>query len=326
MHGTLRFLSRHVHGLLLLCPFLLAGCGEYEYIRNSYTVNKAVYPPSTATANSAPTAVLPEKLLPAVPLPTNQLWLEAGCYIDATALGSSPCTQQIIMDVLRLPHSPAGDIRECFNASLKMNIRFEIDSSLQVNGPPSRCTLLNRFADIRPATDSATLNIIITLSPYHLTRSTRLAIAASIIHELLHAYFFYRSAEAWGNPLKEQQLAADFPLLKSFQLYKRYVPGNHHEQMAQRYIDKMARALREFQLVSEQSLLPLQPYARRLELDDYYKAIAWAGLAGSIKGDITKAWTDFKAKHQKTAEAYEIIIAAEHNCTVLSATKNKCGQ
>lgn len=324
---TLRFLSKHVYWLLLIIPVFLLSCGEYEYVRSAYPAKKAV--PSSQTSIPIPAAIrpgpLPVNIIPALPLPPAQIWLSPGCLIDATALENSPCTQQIIADVLQLQYSPTGEIRECFNEDLKMNIRFEIDSTLPVYGTPSRCILKRERDTGVQQTDSTTLNIRILLNPNHLAKSTRLSIAGSIIHEMLHAYFFYRCVDAAGDPVKEQHLAIDLPFLKPFYLYKqRYVPGNHHEQMAQHYIDKMAAALKEYQLITEESLQPLQLYSRRLGVDDYYKALAWGGLASSVKGDITTAWTAFKTSRPKTAQLYEIIMSAEHNCTVLSASKNRC--
>lgn len=324
---TLRFLSSHVYWLLLIIPLFLLSCGEYEYVRSAYPVKKAAYkvqPPTSLPAANKPGPV-PLNILPAIPLPPAQIWLSPGCLIDATALDDSPCTRQIIADVLQLQYSPTSEIRECFNEDLKMHIRFEIDSSLLAYGTPSKCILKRERDSGVQQTDSTTLHIRIILNPYHLARSTRLSIAGSIIHEMLHAYFFYRCVDAAGDPVKEQHLAIDLPFLKPFYLYKqRYVQGNHHEQMAQNYIDKMAAALKEYQLITEESLQPMQLYSRRLGVDDYYKALAWGGLASSVNGDITSAWTAFKASHAKTAQAYEIIMSAEHNCTVLSASKNRC--
>lgn len=325
MHGTLRFMGRHVYRLLLASPIFLSACGEYEYIRTAYPVNKASHSPQTPTSLlPEPPGINPVSISPVTP-PPSQEWLTPGCFIDATALKNSPCTQRIIADVLKLRHSPAAELRDCFNSRLKMNIRFTIDSSLQVYGTPSRCILVR--------TDSAagicepdpfTVNIRIVLNPYHLSRSTRLSIAGSILHEMLHAYFFYRCADAAGDPFKEQLLATELPYLKPFRLNKPYVAGNHHEQMARNYIGKMAAALKEYEMISSESLQPLMQYSRRLEIDDYYKAVAWGGLGGSVNGDITRAWTDFKKANPKTAQAYEIIVSAEHNCTVLSASKCKC--
>lgn len=112
-------------------------------------------------------------------------------------------------------------------------------------------------------------------SPYNYTiyistnyeDKTKLFIAASMLHELVHAYFMSLFDDYHnGNP-PNPNAYNDFAVL--FQLYvdKTYPSSNsvaHHEQMAIDYVDAIASALQEYQ-----PGLPQQVY------DD----LAWGGLS-----------------------------------------------
>ena len=100
--------------------------------------------------------------------------------------------------------------------------------------------------------------------------------------------------------------------------------GNQHEQMATNFIDKMAAALKEYKLISDNDLQQMRAIYPNLDIDTYYKAMAWAGLTGDVNGDITKAWEIFQTNNPTEAQMYRVIIAAEENATNLAPSQEKC--
>lgn len=169
------------------------------------------------------------------------------------------------------------------------------------------------------------MNINIKLSPSHIANSTKLSIAETIIHEMIHAYFYYRSIEANGDSLKEQILANELGFLKP---YNPNLPpstfGNQHEQMAASYIQEISNSLKEYKLISNSDLHEIQNIFPSITTETYYQALAWAGLNGDINGFITKAWEVFESNNPSTAQMYSVIISAEENATNLAASHEKC--
>jgi hypothetical protein len=61
-----------------------------------------------------------------------------------------------------------------------------------------------------------------------------------------------------------------------------------------------------------------------LTIDEYYEAMAWAGLNGTTNGSITKAWETFQQSNLTKAQMFNEIIQAEENANYYSASKEKC--
>ncbi|MCB0714492.1 MAG: hypothetical protein KDC06_00625 [Chitinophagaceae bacterium] len=243
--------------------------------------------------------------------------------IDLTGLNDYPCTKTIATNVVNLNNSTIGLIQNLFSQSTKFNLNFLVDPTL--NNPGNTSVIPGYYTINGTSGELAYLNVTIKISPTHLANSTKLSIAHTIIHEMIHAYFFYRSFEANGDSVKEENLANELGFLKP---YDPNAPnstyGNQHEQMAASFVTQIANALKEYKLISDSDLTNIRSLYPNLDIDTYYTALAWAGLTGDINSYITKSWKDFEATDSATAQMYKVIITAELNATPLAASKDKC--
>ena len=123
-------------------------------------------------------------------------------------------------------------------------------------------------------------------SPYNYTiyvnpdyaGKTKLFIASIMFHELLHAYFLSIIDDYRANPNNNQNLYNLSSLPSLFQAYcdKKYppVPGTaqniHHLEMANSYVNALARALQEYQTGT--------PVPAATNPDQIYTDLAWGGL------------------------------------------------
>lgn len=118
------------------------------------------------------------------------------------------------------------------------------------------------------------------------TGKTKLFIAASMFHELVHTYFLSIVDDYKSNPNNNQNLynLNSFPSL--FQAYcdKKYPPALgvsqnlHHLEMANYYVDAIARALQEYQTGI--------PVATGSSPQQIYSDLAWGGLNGTPVFDV----------------------------------------
>lgn len=142
---------------------------------------------------------------------------------------------------------------------------------------------------------------------------------------MIHAYFHYRSIDAYGDSVKEEALANELGFLKP---YDPNAPnstyGNQHEQMAATYVSIIATALKEYKLISDTDLTEIRNLYPNLDINTYYTALAWAGLTDDVNGYITKSWKDFETNNATTAQMYKVIITSELYGTSLAASKDKC--
>ena len=119
------------------------------------------------------------------------------------------------------------------------------------------------------------------------TGKTKLFTAALIFHEMIHAYFLSIVDDYKSNPNNNQYLynLNSFPSL--FQAYcdKKYPPAPgmsqnvHHLEMANYYVDAIARALQEFQTGI--------PVTDGTSPQQIYSDLAWGGLNGTPVFDAT---------------------------------------
>lgn len=103
---------------------------------------------------------------------------------------------------------------------------------------------------------------------------TKLFIAASMLHELVHAYFMSLFDDYHnGNP-PNPNAYNDFAYLFDLYVNKKYPnsqsPSIHHQQMAIDYADAIARALQEY----DTGL----PVSENQQPDQVYSDLAWGGL------------------------------------------------
>ena len=242
--------------------------------------------------------------------------------IDYTGLASYPCTQGIVTSVVGLQNSTINLIENVFSQSTKYNLSFNIDPTLTAAGSTHREP---RFYNFGSQNIFAYLDVTINLSYELISRGTKFSIAQTVMHEMIHAYFSYRSIDANGDPVKEAKLAHELGFLEPYDPNadtSRY--GDQHEQMASKYIQEMVVALKEYKFISEQDLTDMRSRFPNLTLDEYYEAMAWSGLNEDDKGSITKAWDTFKKKDPNKAFMYNEIIQEEQIGGSKNASKEKC--
>lgn len=264
------------------------------------------------------------------PIPLTVDWFNAlpPYSIDVTGLASYPCAQNIAQSVIQLNNSTIQIIKDVFSESVKYNIFFDVDQSLAGTNTNGHTTPNPTYI---PLSDNqqgplVQIDMSIHLNPDILTASTKLYIAETIIHEMIHSYFFYRSNDANGDPIKTQKLAADLGFLKPWDPSSpasNY--GNQHEQMATTYIQKIVAALKEYKLITDQDLDPLRnTYFPGATLEDFYTAMAWEGLTTANGNDITMAWHTFKEQKPIIAVQYSNIMNFERLTTTVAPSKEKC--
>lgn len=122
--------------------------------------------------------------------------------------------------------------------------------------------------DVLEKSNGSTFNTTITLDTYYMQTATKLAIARTVIHEMIHAYLKMRC-----NREKYKEFGSEYigGLLTAY-ANKNCENCNeneiHHEYMGQ-YVDAMAASLQEWD----------KKYGTRTDLGwEYYRAMAFGGL------------------------------------------------
>jgi hypothetical protein len=117
----------------------------------------------------------------------------------------------------------------------------------------------------------STNNYLITVANDSYTSSTQLFRAASLIHEIIHAYY-HSVVDDNKNPTTTP--LNNFPALYQAYELKKYPGGAtvaQHDQMAKDYVDAMALALQEYYINNKPLLFPLASY-------EVFTDLAWGTL------------------------------------------------
>ncbi|MNK22241.1 hypothetical protein D3C87_405150 [compost metagenome] len=145
---------------------------------------------------------------------------------------------------------------------------YEVDIRTEAfpGGTPAATTYA-----INPATGiRKRYNYVIRLSPDYTTTANKLSRASILIHELIHAYFLSLIDDAaYGVPNASEEIATMFEAYVT----KNFGPNSemiHHELMANKYVDIIARAIQEFHTGN---IVP-----DNTEPNEVYKDLAWGGL------------------------------------------------
>lgn len=246
--------------------------------------------------------------------------------IDISSDELGPCLNGIITDLLGQQNSVIKTIKNLFSESTKFNLKFTLDNSIPTiaKAEPfpyyvTKNSVAGKFSK---------LDVEIKINPAHLNESTKMAIAETIIHELIHSYFFYRQTDANGDLIKTMQLTKDLGFLKPFDPNANpsiYGSASQHEQMAANYVTEIANSLKEYRLITDADLSAIKTIYPTITVNDYYEALAWGGLTTSPNGiAITKAWENFSNNNAQKASNYQIVISAEENGTNLAPSQTKC--
>lgn len=155
----------------------------------------------------------------------------------------------VLFDIKNLKDGKMGEILAKFSATDARWVWKVREGSL----PPNT----NAITQIKPG------GVVTTLNYSNLKGATKLSVARTLIHEMIHAYLvLYFRYDSTANATYPRMVAA----------YRAQIPAPqlndvHHQEMAVSFVDEIALALRE--------------YGRTLGLevaDSVYTDLAWGGL------------------------------------------------
>lgn len=244
--------------------------------------------------------------------------------IDVSGLAQFPCIQELVNSIISLNNSTIKIIKDIFNESTKFDIKFVLKPNLGVAAKTVNTSLA--YIQLPGQTQKlARLKFDLQLDPNYFTTSTKLYLAESIIHEMIHTYFSYRQTDAYGDPVKTQLLEQQLSFLKPYDPNGSSAVSSQHEQMAASYTDQIAEALRQYRLLAESDLNIWRSQYPGITVNDYYKALAWGGLTKDPSGNfVTLGWKSFEQNHPDQALMYRKINVAEQNGTEDASSKQKC--
>lgn len=180
------------------------------------------------------------------------------------SLNGYPCAQGVLKEIPNVNLKAQEMINKIFNVSATLNLKFIPDPSLpdQTDGETT-CGGSGEF-----------FNCTVRLNPKMLTSATKDFIAATIVHETVHAYINYKRQTLDPATFKQQ-----------FPIYAEYIGNNAaHNEMAVNYVSIMAEML----------------MARNSRLTrSTAEALSWGGLQK------TTAWPNYDN------QAYVLEINAE---------------
>jgi hypothetical protein len=236
---------------------------------------------------------------------SGETWFNSKIPYDISLSLLDPCPQAIAQSVVSLQNSTIQIIKNVFNESTKFNLNFTQDPSLPVAGRANPTP--NFYRGVSGSIGAfAYLDVQISLNSNYLYSGTKLAVAQTMMHEMIHAYFHYRSIDAANDPFKQQLLAEELGFLKPYNPNANIAEyGNQHEQMAANFIHQMKTALQEYKFINDSDLSNIRNIFTNLSTDEFYEAMAWAGLQG------TKAWQTLQEKDPAKTHKILFIIQAE---------------
>lgn len=185
--------------------------------------------------------------------------------IDDTAL--PPCSKNILSVIKNLSHNDFAKIIARLGST---------DSIYSVFINPIQNFNLNtgNLAETSIVDVNNLYSYNISIDSQYLTQGTKLSIASTILHELIHAYFYSLIADEYNTG---NSTLNTFPELWDYYVVNmsNMTPGGspQHLVMAQNYVNVLGEALQEFDTgVPVTSSSPLQ---------QKYKDLAWGGLYGT---------------------------------------------
>jgi hypothetical protein len=202
-----------------------------------------------------------------------------------------PCTKAVVDKLKKLKDGGLSDIITKLDGDLKNIKGINIIKIPNIAGESPTINASTGFDQNTPE------NIInISIRNNYITKTTELAMARTILHEIIHAYF---------DVVLVNHILDDDPELKSFpELWNNYVlkktgssEAAQHNQIANTFTTDLGRALQEYDTGIK---LPLGAEPQKI-----YKDLAWGGL------DKTKAFADLGIAEQKRLK--NVILANQDN-------------
>ena len=186
--------------------------------------------------------------------------------IDDTAL--PPCSKNILSVIKNLSHNDFAKIIARLGSTDSINSVF-------INPIQNFNLNTGNLAETSIIDVNNLYSYNISIDSQYLTEGTKLSIASTILHELIHAYFYSLIADEYNTG---NSTLNTFPELWDYYVVNmsNMTPGGspQHLVMAQNYVNVLGEALQEFDTgVPVTSSNPLQ---------QKYKDLAWGGLYGTI--------------------------------------------
>lgn len=207
--------------------------------------------------------------------------------LDPSITNNFPCFTKILDSIKGYANLNAVAqvaLHEIFNVNKKIHLTFVADRNLTKDSLDGDTRTDSAFTTMNPdGTEGIDYYAKIRINYWVLKNSTQEYIAATILHEAIHAYINYKGQQYLNHFIDSTTFKSMFPLFWPFRPigtrgnFNSFNERAQHEGMAANYINILAQALRS---VNSNPLI--RPGLR----DSAYEAVSWGGLYE------TKLWTN----------------------------------
>jgi hypothetical protein len=202
--------------------------------------------------------------------------------LDTSLTNNFPCVKKIIDTISQygnLNQRAQVVLNEVFNIGKKIHLTLKVDWGL-AGQTTDGYTISNNPGYTNSPDEPVDFTAAVYLNPDILKNGTKEYIAATIIHEAIHAYIDFKWAQYKNGNIDSATFASLFPIV-----YLRMGPGGYlnivptlqHNIMAEKYFNMMTSAL--YSIHNDSMSVVLK--------DSIYKAITWGGLFK------TNAWRNY---------------------------------
>jgi hypothetical protein len=196
----------------------------------------------------------------------------ASIIIDSSISNNYPCLTNLLQTIPNINKEAQLLLDSTFNVSSYVNLTFAIDPNLGINNNPA-LTYPTSVQTIY-AGGVSYFNDTIFINPYYVNNATKEFMVSVIYHEAIHAYInyqFYRYSV--GEIADSNIIKSQFPIFwnqlsNTYALTGSIFPLEHHEQMAQSYVNTIKNLVLPF----------YNPIASQALKDRVTSSLAWGGL------------------------------------------------
>jgi len=190
--------------------------------------------------------------------------LEASLTIEENinSFNLDPCPRQILMELKKLQQNDIARILLKFGA-LQTTYDWEVKSGMPTN--PSHAAETDWRRDQND--NAIDYDYLTVVKPSYVNQATRIAIARTLLHEMLHAYILSHIDDVENENMFEFMTFRDLWKMIQEDLtgFNNDPEPIHHEFMAQKFLTPIQDALKEWDESSESD-------------DQYYEDLAWGAL------------------------------------------------
>lgn len=183
---------------------------------------------------------------------------------------SFPCLYHLLRDSLpNLNREAQMELFSNFNVSKKINLRFDIDWSMDSTNT------IDAYTDYQSSgSDNYEFNALIRFNPFYIKNGTKEYTVSTIVHEAIHAYIGYMFDAYTRNVpgIDSNYLAQHFPI--HWNHFKKRPVGENlqHRLMAEHYVNTIQNITRLF----------YNPSADTATANKVSRALAWSGLGKTV--------------------------------------------